>query len=426
MGGGWLISLVLGGVIELCMIGMLALGDLGANIPIFFVLYAIAGGAYGVGIWQQKKMSLLFIWVFAVVFRVTLLFSMPSLSDDIFRYVWDGRVLAHGINPYLYPPNSEALMFLRDSSIYPHINHPYLPTIYPPVAQFFFVTIYGIFQSIYGFKLVIILCDLVLGVLLLKLLHRQGKASQAVLVYLWHPLVVIEGAGSGHMDFLGVLILMLVLWMWYVKRDTWAFVGLAGAVLVKFLPIVFMPVLVRWSNKWFPQNWKSILWLPIILVGGYLPFVMMGGPLWGSLGTYTANWAFNSPVFWIMKTFLGDGLLARKVIGGMFIVFVLIVSFFRYTPLAAGFMIVAGFVILTPTLHPWYLVWFIPFLVFYPRYCWIGFSLMVVLAYEVLIRYRSDGIWEESGWVWGIEFGTLLVLGGIGYVWQRMTKCCMS
>jgi len=355
-----------------------------------------------------------------------MLLTVPSLSDDIFRYVWDGRVLAHGINPYLYPPNSEALMLLRDSSIYPHINHPHLPTIYPPVAQFFFVIVYGIFQSVYGFKLVIVLCDLVLAGVLLKLLHLQGKASGAILVYLWHPLVVIEGAGSGHMDFLGVLMLVLVLWAWSIKRDTWAFMGLGGAVLVKFLPIIFIPVLVRWSNRWFPQNWKSILWLPLALGLGYLPFVFMGGPLWGSLGTYTANWEFNSPVFWILKTALGDGLWARKVIGGMFIFLVLVVSFFRYPPLVAGFMMVAGFVILTPTLHPWYLVWFIPFLVFYPRCHWIGFSLVVVLAYEVLIRYRSDGIWEESGWVWGIEFGTLLVLGGVGYVWQRMTKCCMS
>lgn len=426
MGGRWVIPLVLGGAIELCLIGMLALGDLRANIPIFFLLYALAGVAYVVGIWQQKKMPLFLIGVFAVVFRVTLLFSMPSLSDDIFRYVWDGRVLTQGINPYLYPPNSDALAFLREGSIYPHINHPHLPTIYPPLAQLFFAISYWMFQSVYGFKLVIVLGDLLLGWVLLKLLHLQDKCPQAVLIYLWHPLVVIEGAGSGHMDFLGVLILFLALWAWYTQRDEMAFVGVGGAVLVKFLPIVFIPVLIRWSKKGFPQNWKPILWLPVILIVGYLPFVLMGGPLWGSLGTYTANWEFNSPIFWILRTILDDGLLARKVIGGFFIALVLIVSFLYDTPLEAGFIIVAGFVVLTPTLHPWYLVWLIPFVVFFPRYYLIGFSLVVVLAYEVLIRYRSEGIWEESGWVWGVEFGTMLVLGGIGYVWQRMTNRCMS
>jgi hypothetical protein len=422
----WIIPLVLGGSIELCLIGVLALGDLGANIPIFFLLYGFAGVAYGIGIWQQNLFSLPLIWIFAVVFRGTLLFSAPSLSDDIFRYVWDGRVLTYGINPYLYSPDSEALMFLRESFVYPYINHPHLPTIYPPVAQFVFALAYWIFQSIYGFKLIVVLGDLLLGWVLVRLLHLQGKCGQAVLIYLWHPLVVIEGAGSGHMDFLGVLVLFLALWAWYEQRDKMAFIGVGVAVLVKFLPIVFIPALIRWSKTWFPQNWKHILWLPIVVVIGYLPFVVMGGAIWGSLGTYAANWEFNSLAFGILKTMLGDGLLARQVMGGVFVILVLTVTYLRLSPIEAGFCIMASFVVLTPTLHPWYLIWLIPFLVLYPRYEWVGFSLVVVGAYEVLILYRQDGVWEESGWVWGIEFGTLLVLGGIGYIWQRMSKCCMS
>ena len=421
---GWPIPLLLGGIIELCMVGMLVLNDLGAHIPTFFLLYGIAGLAYCIGIWQQDKISVPVILFFALLFRATMLCTDPSLSDDIFRYLWDGRVFTAGINPYLYPPESEFLIFLRDLTIYPHINHPQLPTIYPPVAQFFFFIAYALFGSIWGLKLLVVIVDLILGWVLLKLLDLEKRSRKAVLVYLWHPLVIVEGAGSGHMDFLGVMILMLALWAWYSKRDLWAITSLAGAVLAEILPVVFIPVLVRWSDRWFPLNWKTFFLLPLVCFVGYVPFVVMEGPLWGSLGIYVANWEFNSPLFWVLRTVLDDGLLARKVLGGLFLCVVCVVGLGRFSPIRFGFMVMACFVLLTPTLHPWYLVWLIPFLVFCPNNAWIAFSLVVVLAYEVLIDFRVLGIWQESKWVWGIEFGTLFsMLLGTSIYWRFFGAC---
>jgi hypothetical protein len=423
---GWIIPLVLGGVIEVCMIGMLALGDLGAHIPIFFLFYGIAGVVYGIGVWQRTKISLSWICFFAVLFRVTLLLTEPSLSDDIFRYIWDGRVLASGVNPYLYPPHSEFLALLRDHVIYPYINHPDLPTIYPPVAQFFFLIAHALFGSVLGLKIMIVIADLLVGWVLIKLLQLEEKNKEAVIIYLWHPLVVVEGAGSGHMDFLGVMGLMLALWAWQVRRDFLA-ISLAGAaVLTKFLPLVLIPTLVRWSPRWFPTNWKALLLLPMVVLVGYTPSMVMDGPLWGSLSTYTLNWEFNSPLFWILQTYLGDGFVARKVIGGLFGVLILAVTLRRVPPLQAGFIIMAGFTLLTPTLHPWYLIWLIPFLVFNPQLPWIGFSLVVILAYEVLIGYRTNAVWEESTWVWATEYGTLLVLACVARLGRRRSGYCIS
>lgn len=422
----WLIPLGLGGIIEICMVGMLALTDLGANIPTFFLLYAVAGLAYFVGIWQQDKISIPMIWFFAVLFRLTLLFTTPSLSDDIFRYLWDGRVFAAGINPYLYPPASEFLTFLQDGVIYPDINHPELPTIYPPAAQFFFLVAYVVFDSVWGFKLLIVVVDLFLGWILIRLLQLDQKCEKGVLVYLWHPLVIVEGAGSGHMDFLGIMLLMLALWLWYMQRNKGAILALGTAVMTKFLPVVFVPALVRWSERWFPLNWRLFLLLPLVVVAGYIPFVALGGPLWGSLGTYAANWEFNSPVFWFLRTVLGDGFLARKALAGLFISIVCLVSFLRLPPLKFGFIVMACFTLLTPTLHPWYLVWLIPFLVFYPKSAWIAFSLVIVLSYEVLIDYRTLGVWLESKWVWGIEFGTLLFAFLGTSLYRRFFGVCKS
>jgi hypothetical protein len=420
------IPLVLGGIIEICLVGMWGLNDLGAQIPTFFLFYGVASVAYCVGIWQKAKFSVSTIWLFAVLFRLTLLFTDPSLSDDIFRYLWDGRVLASGINPYLYPPESEFLTFLRDGTVYPYINHPQLPTIYPPVAQFFFLIAFAVFGSVWGLKLMVVAIDMALGWGLLKLLDLKKRSRSAVLIYLWHPLILIEGAGSGHMDFLGIMVLILALWAWYSKRDLWAVSLLGGAVLAKFLPVVFIPALVRWSKWWFPKNWTVFFLLPVILAVGYIPFVVMEGPLWGSLGTYAANWEFNSPVFWMLRRGLGDGLWARKVLGGLFLCIVCVACVRRLSPLRFGYVVMACFMLMTPTLHPWYLVWLIPFLVFYPNSAWIGFSIVVVLSYEVLIDYRALGVWEESNWIWGIEFGTLFIVGIVSKVYRWFFDTCKS
>jgi hypothetical protein len=421
-----MILLVLGGILEASMIGMLVTGDLAAHIPIFFLLFGIASLAYVVAIWQRTKFSMSAIIIFAVVFRLTLLLCQPSLSDDIYRYIWDGRVLASGINPYLFPPVSEHLVPLRDLAIYPHINHPHLPTLYPPAAQFFFLAASKLFGSVLGMKLMIVAVDLFVGWVLISLLNLEKKNPKAVLIYLWHPLVLVEGAGMGHMDFFGVAALMLAFWAWQIKRDIWALPIVGLAILVKFLPVLMVPSMVRWSTRWFPTNWKPFLLLPVVVLAGYMPFIVMDGPLWGSLEAYAINWEFNSPLFWILRAFLGDGLMARKLMGCLIGILVLAVALRRMLPQKAGFTILSGFMLLTPTLHPWYLIWLIPFLALNIRLAWIGFSLAVVLSYEVLIEYHSSGLWVESNWVWGLEFGTLLVLLPVSWIVLGRPKYCKS
>lgn len=425
-GNKWILPLVFGGVIEVCLIGMWLLGDMADHIPIFFLLYATASLSYIVAVYKRDQVSLALIWTLAVGFRLTLLFSAPSLSDDIFRYVWDGRVLASGINPYRYAPQSEFLAHLRDDVIYPFINHPELPTIYPPVAQALFWIGKSLLDSVLGVKLLLVGADLAIGWLLLKLLVLYQKDQRGVLIYLWHPLVIVEGAGSGHVDYLGVLGVLAALWAWKMRRDVWAFVFLGGAILTKFLPLIFLPSFVRWSDRWFPSNWRSFFVLPVCVLVGYLPFVLLGGPLWGSLQTYAVHWEFNSPVFWTLRHFLGDGDFARQGVGFVLVCVLGWVTLKRHSPVKACFVLLSCFVLLTPTLHPWYLVWLIPFLVFFPNIAWLGFSLVVALSYEVLIGFRLEGVWQEATWVWGIEFGTLLVFGALVYIYPQRFGNCIS
>ena len=143
---------VAGGLIEICLLGMVVLGDLGRNIPMFLGLYGLAFITYLWAVRHADCFAVRSVVAFGLLFRLTLLPAEPSLSDDVYRYVWDGRVQAAGINPYRHAPDSPELEHLRDERLHPRINHPHIPTIYPPAAQFLFLACSFVASSVWCFK----------------------------------------------------------------------------------------------------------------------------------------------------------------------------------------------------------------------------------------------------------------------------------
>ncbi len=390
----------------------------GKQMPVFFGLFGIASVAYLIVIWHCDRARLMAIVIFGVVFRLILLFSAPALSDDIYRYAWDGRVQWAGINPYAFAPVAQVLAHLRDAHIFPKINHPELPTLYPPVAQMAFYLGYGISGGIWGIKVLLVCADLMAGWFIARLLRHFGHRTQWVLIYLWHPLVVLEIAGNGHLESLGIVALLAAVYFFLKGRDRIALAALGGGVLVKFLPLVFLPGFARWRG-WMPMNCPALLIVPCVVLLGYLPFVWAGAPVWGSLGTYAQHWSFNSPVFDGLVLLCGDGRVARGIIAALFLGIALFLVRMRLPILRYAYLTAAAFVLLTPTLHPWYVVWLIPFLVFYRHPAWIAFSLLVALSYHVLIQYDARGVWEEAMWVRWVEFGGLALVGIASFLYKR-------
>ena len=411
----WIVPLLMGLVMAGSFAAMPALGK---QVPVFFMLFGIASVAYLIAVWHCKYVSLKVIVIAAAVFRLSLLFSIPALSDDIYRYVWDGRVQWAGINPYRYAPAAQELVQVRDALIFPKINHPELPTIYPPIAQIAFWVGYGISGGILGIKVLLTCADMIVGWLLIYLLRHFEQRAQWVLIYFWHPLVVVEIAGNGHMESLGIVALLAALYLFLKGRDHIALSALGGAVLVKFLPLVFLPSFVRWKG-WRPTNWSALLMVPCVVILGYLPYAWTGASVLGSLGTYAQHWSFNSAIFDVLILLCGDGQIARGIIGVLFSSVVLLLVWKRVPLLRCAYLTTAAFVLLTPTLHPWYVVWLVPFLVFYRHLAWIVFSLLVVLSYHILIQYQAHGVWEEAAWVQWIEYGGLVVVGIVSLLFRR-------
>ena len=189
----------------------------------------------------------------AFAMRAALLVSPPFMSSDIYRYVWDGRVQAAGINPYRYVPADPALAGLRDSAIYPNINRAaYAHTIYPPAAQAIFAAVGRVSQTVWATKLALLLLEAAGMAAMLGVLRIAGLPSARLLIYAWNPLAAWGVAGDGHIDGAAIGFLGLALLARVTRRHGLAGALLAGAILTKLLPLAVAPALWRRWGWRFP------------------------------------------------------------------------------------------------------------------------------------------------------------------------------
>ena len=226
--------------------------------------------------------ALWIIFGFGIALRVYVLLFDPLLSSDIYRYVWDGKVQAAGINPYRYFPADEALAFLRDGTIFPHINRATTAvTIYPPVAQFFFLVVTRIGENVTVMRFALLGCEAVTVTLVILLLRRINRPVARVIAYLWHPLPLWEIANSGHVDALMVALMLLGLWIALAGHALRGAVAIALSVLVKPLAA---PVL---AGIWRPWDIKMPLVVIAVIALCYFPYLSVG---WGALGFLTSGY----------------------------------------------------------------------------------------------------------------------------------------
>jgi alpha-1,6-mannosyltransferase len=271
-------------IVGLTLVTPIAFETLGDNA---FIALTIPAGLLTIGATYlaeraRPARALWLIFGLAVALRAYVLLFDPLLSSDIYRYVWDGRVQAAGINPYRYFPADEALAFLRDGTIFPHINRADTAvTIYPPVAQFFFLIVTRIGESVTMMRFALLWCEAVTVTVIMLLLRRMNRPVTRVIAYLWHPLPLWEIANSGHVDALMVALLLLGLWIALTGR------AIRGAVLIAFAVLVKPIAAPSLAGIWRPWDLK----MPLVVIAAvalcYLPYLSVG---WGALGFLTKGY----------------------------------------------------------------------------------------------------------------------------------------
>jgi alpha-1,6-mannosyltransferase len=333
------------------------------------ILYLLACWIILVG--KAGKSTLFLIIFFAIVFRVALVFTVPRFSTDIYRYVWDGRVQGSGINPYRYVPADRSLVGLRDAAIYPNINRrDYARTIYPPAAEGIFFAVTRVSESVTWMKAAITGFEALTIWAIIMLLIQLGLPKQRALLYAWHPLVIWEFSGEGHIDAAAIAFIALALWTRSRRFQALTGVALGCATLVKFFPLILFPALYK---RW---GWKMPAALAATIALGYLPYLSVGSRVLGFLPGYADEEGLVSGSrFFLLSLvhrigfpisvnlFVAISVVALLAIGGW--------SLWKaeHDSLSYARRCLLIAVVFTALLTPhyvWYFAWLVPFLCFVP------------------------------------------------------------
>jgi glycosyl transferase family 87 len=332
--------------------------------------------------------------------RLALLPAAPTLSEDVYRYLWDGRLVAAGVNPYPLPPSDPTLQRFRDGSFH-RLNHADVPTIYPPAAQLLFAATTRLAPTPLAWKLVLLAAESALVVALVGLLRRRRLPPERLLLYYWNPLVLIESYGSGHIDLLAAVYLGTALFLLEAGRRVPAGVAFAIAVLTKYVPALVLPYLAR--------RRAFVLLTTAALTGAllFVPFLGAGRSLWTGLVTYGRHWEFNGALFGPLRAWIGSGDRARAILAAGLAAATLGICLRARTATGAAIACSTAFLLASPTVFPWYAIPAIAFLPLHPDLGLLAFSGLLPLSYLPLAQYRATGVWSLPPWVLWVEYGGL-------------------
>lgn len=360
----------------------------------------------------------------AAALRLVVVFTPPYLSTDIYRYVWDGRVIAAGINPYRYIPTDPHLAGLRDRKIFPNINrNNYARTIYPPGAEAIFWVVTRVSESLVAMKAAMVAFEAVAILLLLRLLQREGWSPPRILVYAWHPLPLWEFAGGGHIDAAIVALLALALWSRRRCDGGWLTgLALAGGTLVKLYPAALLPALWR---RW---DWRLPVIFAAAIVVAYAPFLGVGWRVLGFLPQYLSEEGFAGGgagvgfYLWsVARTALPlagiSDLTYVGVAAGSLAVLTAFVAFGRERPIEGAALIAAAFMLLLSPHYPWYFAWLIVFACLVPS---LSLPWLTVASFVLyLAPVGSQLVWDRRRFlVESVLYAPFLALAAAD-LWRR-------
>ena len=418
-----------------------------ARLPLHLLLYMGAslvwlGAVLGLPRLPSAPRQLAIVVALSVALRLPAWCAPPAHSDDVYRYLWDGRVQRAGLSPYAYAPNAPELERLRDDD-WSHINNRYLPTIYPPGAELLFRLAAALpLPSLTAWKLLLAIADLSTLALLVVWLGRRAADVRLALVWGWSPLVAVELGQNAHMDGLGIALLVAALLAVDLGRRSLAgaLLGLSAAVKLLGLPLV--PSL---------RSWRAGLAALAVLLLVAVPYVLRDGPIHGSLGEYGRRWRGNDGAFALLQAGADSlvahsrfrekqrltnwprlarlvtgrdrdeiyadevaGLLARAVAFGLFALLVGLALWRRLPPLLVAEVALGAFLLLTPTLHPWYVLWILPLCAPLAKGgrtpAWLVLAALAPLGYVPLSGWLSDGVWRDPLWTRTILHGACWAL----------------
>ncbi|MGO9518991.1 MAG: glycosyltransferase 87 family protein [Candidatus Korobacteraceae bacterium] len=352
--------------------------------------------------------------VLAALWHIAFLRIPTGSDDDVRRYVWDGRLQRLGYNPYVVVPDDPAFAALHTAETRA-LNHPHVPSPYPPGAQLFFRAVTAIHESVFALRVAFVICDLLIVFVLLYILRCTGQGAHWILAYAWHPLLATEVAGSGHIDIFGALLLVVSFAALLRRWRAIASVAFALAVAVKFLPVLLLPL------YWRRVRIRDAVLAAIVFALLYLPFLNHGQIPIGSVGTYIQSFRFNDPVFAALERVASP----QAAAGLAAFIGVLIAIWFRtkfQTWSADAFAWpMAASLLCAPVIYPWYLLWLLPFVRSVSTLPIIIWTVSIIPTYIVWHLRTLGRPWVIPGWITLLEYGSVAMTAAV-ILLRRITR----
>jgi alpha-1,6-mannosyltransferase len=383
-------------------------GSMGA--PSFLIPLAVAGVAYLLTIRElfstprfPRRVIVIGLGL-AALWHLAFLLVPPGSDDDIHRYVWDGRVQRLGYSPYIVVPSDPAFAGIHTPETRT-LNNPDLPSPYPAGAELFFLAVTEIHESVFALKVAFVLCEFAIVFVLLDIFSRSDQGAHWVLAYAWNPLLAVEVAGSGHIDIVGVLLLLVSFAALGRRWRAVAAVAFGLAVAVKLLPIILLPL------YWRRVRLRDAA-LAVIVVGLlYIPFLNHGRIPIGSLDTYVQSFRFNDPVFAILER-----VATPQVVAGLAVLMGFLTAIWMrrkapaWSPDAFAWPMAAS-LLCAPIVYPWYLLWLLPFVRSASTLPIIIWTVSIIPTYYVWHLRTLGRPWLLPSWIMLLEYGSVVAAG---------------
>lgn len=369
-------------------------------------------------LFQLQKNDLKFLIFAAILFRGIFLFSVPNLSPDFYRFLWDGNLLLEGINPYLSTPAELAGTFSQKEELYNGMSSlsKQNPTSYPPLNQVLFAlaAFFGgksIFGGILALRIIILAADVGIFYFGRKLLKSLDLPENRIFWYLLNPLIIIELTGNLHFE--GMMLFFLLTALYLLSKKKWisSAVLFACSVSIKLIPLIFLPLLFR-KLKFTKALFYSFL-VGLVNALLFLPFLSVEffQKYSSSIGLWFQKFEFNASIWyvirWIGLQIEGYNILiyAGPILAVLIFLFVLLLSFFGKKVnlkrlLVLMLLVISIYFFLATTMHPWYLATPLLLSVFTRLKFALVWSFVVVFSY---FTYSSPEF-EENLWLLALEY----------------------
>ena len=414
----------MGILLEVSLLLLYSETGLDRTSPLFELYFALPYAVYFAAVVVVSRSrpsgsmaSVAAVVAFGCVMSTTFLLQTPTLSDDIYRYIWDGKLIVHGISPYQYAPYASQLAFLRDSN-WALVNSKDVVSPYPPLLELLNGAIYLVSPTVAAYKIAFMIPNFATMAVLPLMLRKLNLDPRLSIVYSWNPLFVLEFSSSGHDDPLALFFVLASFYALFGGRRTLSAAAMALGVVSKLFPLLMVPILLR---RW---GVRGAALFAVVIAGFYAPFILTTQNVIAPISVYVLSnrSAFNGGAFSVFVSLfdslgLSSSFDAARVLE--LSVFLLVLVWLSWKGLqertddlrravycAAAITL---YIALSSTVEPWYLAWvFVPFLAIMSSWAWILFSGVIVLTYFTYTQPPiQPGYWAEILWVKVVEYAQL-------------------